>query len=287
MTTALEQQLYLPADNRRQGEGGLRAEGFFKKSKDENPLMSVVTVVYNGEINLEQTIKSVLNQSYANIEYIIVDGGSDDKTLDIIKKYEDKIDYWVSESDEGVYYAMNKGASLCSGKYIAFLNADDWYNKETIASVVSCFRNSDISYLFGNTDLYEENTFLYTLKEKLNQYKFNTPFGHQSLFVTREYFLSEPFDTKYKIVADYNFMIGLIKKDLPYKYLDQSLVNYRVGGLSSTESMTKEKLHIFYTHFGIIRAIYSYLIITNNPLIKPINTIINLIRLIKVKMKTL
>jgi len=286
LITKLKQQLFLPAENRRLGEGGLRMKDFFKGSLKDKPLISIVTIVYNGKENLEQTISSVLNQSYDNIEYIIIDGGSQDGTIDIIKKYDDKIDYWVSEPDAGVYSAMNKGASLCRGKYISFLNADDWYNNDTIELVVQSLNKHDVDYLFGNTDLFDGNKFLYTDKERLAQYKFNTPFGHQSLFVRLQYFLSEPFNTKYKILADYNFMLGLITKELPFSYLNKSIVNYRIGGLSSTANATKEKFDIVYKHFGILRAIYSYLIVTNNPIIKPINTIINKIRSIKKQVKT-
>ena len=119
-------KLFLPENSERKTEGGLRMQGYYKKSYKDKPLISVVTVVYNGEKYLDQTIKSVLNQGYDNVEYIVIDGDSRDSTVDIIRKYEEHIDYWVSEPDAGIYDAMNKGASLCSGKYIAFLNADDW-----------------------------------------------------------------------------------------------------------------------------------------------------------------
>jgi hypothetical protein len=99
--------LFLPEGENRQGEGGLRIKGYFKKSLDNKPSISIITVVYNGEKYLEETIKSVITQTYDNVEYIIIDGGSTDGTLDIIKKYEDYIDYWVSEKDGGMYNAIN------------------------------------------------------------------------------------------------------------------------------------------------------------------------------------
>jgi glycosyltransferase involved in cell wall biosynthesis len=91
-----------------------------------NPLISIITIVYNGITTLEQTILSVINQTYKNSEYIIIDGGSTDSTVDIIKKYEKHFAYWLSEPDKGIYNAMNKGIKLSSGKYIALLNSDDW-----------------------------------------------------------------------------------------------------------------------------------------------------------------
>lgn len=94
--------------------------------------LSVITVVYNGEAFLEDTIKSIINQTYENIEYIVIDGASTDGTLNIIKKYEDKIDYWVSESDLGIYDAMNKGIDVASGEFINFLNAGDRFVDEHV-----------------------------------------------------------------------------------------------------------------------------------------------------------
>ena len=116
--------------------GGLRTRGIIKTSTPEYPLITVVTVVFNGEATLEQTIQSVVNQTYDNVEYIIVDGGSKDRTLDIIKKYEDRIDYWQSEPDKGIYDAMNKGIELANGDWINFMNSgDSFYNECVIKNI--------------------------------------------------------------------------------------------------------------------------------------------------------
>ena len=109
--------LTIPINSERISEGGLRLRGKYKVTTPNKPLISVVTVVFNGELFLEETILSVLNQTYDNIEYIIIDGGSTDETVDIIKKYEYAIDYWVSEIDEGIYDAMNKGGKVAEGRY--------------------------------------------------------------------------------------------------------------------------------------------------------------------------
>ena len=111
--------------------------------------VSIITVVYNGANFIEQTIKSVISQDYNNLEYIIIDGGSTDGTQDIIKKYDDKIAFWVSEKDSGIYNAMNKGWRKASGDFIGILNADDYYLEGTITQVVNAFTNSGADIVYG------------------------------------------------------------------------------------------------------------------------------------------
>ena len=111
--------------NRFMSEGGLRIKGSFKNDQDNKPLISVITIVFNDEKSIEETVSSVLSQAYSNLEYIIIDGGSTDNTLNIIKEYESSIDYWISEKDSGIYDAMNKGCSLAYGSGIIFLNSGD------------------------------------------------------------------------------------------------------------------------------------------------------------------
>ena len=131
----LETSLFLADNRERKGEGGLRTKGYFKKSYDDKPMISIITVVFNGEKYLEQTIQSVINQTYDNVEYILIDGGSTDGTVDIIKKYGVQIDYWISESDSGIYDAWNKGLSLATGDIIGFCNADDFYEQTTLVKI--------------------------------------------------------------------------------------------------------------------------------------------------------
>jgi glycosyltransferase involved in cell wall biosynthesis len=113
-----------------------------KIEKDSFPLISIVTVVYNGAATIEQTIRSVVEQSYPNKEYIIIDGGSTDGTLDIIKKYTHQIDYFKSEADEGIFDAMNKGIKIAKGEIIGIINADDWYEKDIFSTVAEICQNS-------------------------------------------------------------------------------------------------------------------------------------------------
>jgi glycosyltransferase involved in cell wall biosynthesis len=149
--------LSLPERGNRFGEGGLRTRGRFKKEHDGSPLVTVVTVVYNGAEHLERTIRSIINQSYNNIEYIIIDGGSTDGTVDIIKKYDQTVDYWVSEPDNGIYDAMNKGVSLACGDWINFMNAGDIFSDETTLQQVF----SDIMNYSTYDCIYSDTLFNY------------------------------------------------------------------------------------------------------------------------------
>lgn len=149
--------LFLSEKRDRKGKGGLRTKGYFKRSYENKPLMSIVTVVFNGEKYLEETIRSVINQTYDNVEYIIIDGGSTDDTIGIIKKYENKIDYWVSEGDEGMYDALAKGFSLCSGQIMAYINADDFYLPNAFSTVIDIFKKyEDIMWLASVPVSYNE-----------------------------------------------------------------------------------------------------------------------------------
>ncbi len=251
--------LFLPEGENRKGEGGLRTKGYFKKSYDDKPLISIITVVFNGEKYLEQTIQSVIGQNYDNVEYIIIDGGSNDGTVDIIKKYEDQIDYWVSEEDRGIYDAMNKGSSLCSGEYVGFLNADDWYVLDALGMIAKYLMHEKPGYIFGDTALYENECYKNTMKSNLAVYRKRTPIGHQALFVQRKYLLKDPFEIKFERYADYDFMIKIIDSGLEYIQLDFVVVNYRLGGFSSTGNLNKEKFFIQYIHFGLIYALYYYI----------------------------
>jgi len=264
----LEPKLFLTPNPTRKGEGGLRTKGSFKKSILEKPLISVVTVVYNGELYLEQTIKSVIDQSYDNIEYIIIDGGSTDSTLDIVKKYEDKIDYWISEPDHGIYNAMNKGITLTTGKYIGFLNADDWYNYDAIENIVFSLHKNDPVFIFANVDFYShDNIFTETMSANIENYKRTMPFGHPSLFVKNTLIQKILFDEQYPTASDYDFICKLILEKYPYLYLDKSIVNFRLGGISTTANTDKELFTIRYKHFGFVTALYAVLTTTNRPLI--------------------
>ena len=129
------------------GEGGKRLKSQINQYDKNNPLISIITVTYNGEKYIEETFQSVFKQTNKNFEYIVIDGGSSDNTINIIKKYDSKIDYWVSEKDLGIYDAFNKGMQLCKGEYIGFINSDDIYEKNTIEILTKYIKaNSNLDF---------------------------------------------------------------------------------------------------------------------------------------------
>ena len=135
-------------------DGGLRTKGLFlKTSLSAKPLVSVVTPVYNAEDTIAETINSIISQSYENIEYIIIDGGSNDGTLEIIKAFEDRIAYWLSEKDGGMYEAVNKGFRAARGEIVSYLNADDIYNPGAVAIAVGHFLKYDSTFIHSDCEM--------------------------------------------------------------------------------------------------------------------------------------
>ncbi|GHV42926.1 glycosyl transferase [Spirochaetia bacterium] len=218
--------------------GGLRTKDIIKQSKENMPLVTVITVVYNGGKTLEETILSVINQTYKNIEYIIIDGASKDNTLEIIKKYDDKIDYWISETDEGIYYAMNKGIDLATGEYINFMNSgDSFYDCDVVLSFISHIMNVDdnIAVFYGNTEVLFKSGHnkIITPPQIINGKMDRMKFGHQSSFTKLCIIKSRKFDTKYKIIADFDFFKFLYINKFIFHYVPIIISKYPTdGGIS-------------------------------------------------------
>ncbi|MFA6630024.1 MAG: glycosyltransferase family 2 protein [Sulfuricurvum sp.] len=262
--------------------GGCRLKGHLKSSRQDKPLFSVVTVVFNGENTLERTILSVIDQNYDNIEYIIVDGNSKDHTLDIIKQYNDQIDYWISEPDTGIYNAMNKAIGLCTGDYIGFLNADDWYEPDTFGYIVENLKN-DVDYFFGDLDVVDEEGILKShFTVNLDNYKHHMPIPHPALFVKKNILAKLKFDESYRIAADYDFVIKLINQGFTYLYLKKKITNFCLGGISTSTNTNVEMFKVQKSHFGFIYASYWYLVRLNNPfanlLLKPLAALKTLVK---------
>jgi glycosyltransferase involved in cell wall biosynthesis len=229
-----------------------------------NPLISIITVVYNGAHTLEQTILSVINQTYKNIEYIIIDGGSTDGTIDIIKKNENKLAYWISEPDKGIYDAMNKGIKQATGVLIGIINSDDWYELDAVENIVNKFNEQrNIAIYYGNIKIIYENKEIYQKNKKIKHITAGMAINHPTCFVHREIYETVGlFDINYRIVADYDFILRSFLLNIPFFNVEQILVNMSAGGISDInyiEGWQEEKKSLRKNGFSRLYANYFYL----------------------------
>ena len=204
--------------------------------------ISVITVTYNNQQTIEQSIQSVLNQTYKDIEYIVIDGNSTDETLKIINKYRDKIALIISEADKGMYDALNKGIMKASGDIIGFLHADDFYPSDKILEKVEhTFKVYASQSVYGDLDYVSaENPEKIIRKWKSGKFEFNElrkgwmP-PHPTFFVLREvYWKYGFFNLNYKIAGDYDLMLRFLgKHKITTAYLPEVLVKMRWGGKSN------------------------------------------------------
>ncbi len=227
--------MFPPANPNRQGQGGLRLEGLFNRSSLEKPLISVVTVVFNGAAYLEQTIGSVINQTYDNIEYIIIDGASTDRTREIIQKYDAYVSYWLSEPDQGIADAMNKGIQLAVGEYVLMLHADDYLlARDTIENAVQHLLEQPLIAAYC---LYHEHDGARQLaRPKPWNWRMNLKFSllHQAVMCHRKLFEQIGlFDTNFKIDMDYDFFLRAYRQGIKVKCIQIPLSVMRRTGISS------------------------------------------------------
>ena len=192
-------------------EGGKRVQGFFRRSFKNKPLISIITVVFNDEKDLENTIKSVLLQNYDNLEFIIIDGGSHGKVITKIKKYDNHIDYWISQKDLGIWDAWNKGIKLSTGKFICFLNVGDFFAENSINSILKRINNNkNIDIIFGAVK--KKKIFSGFNPEKISV-RLNIFPSFVSTFVCSNIYKKYGlFDLNFKYFNDYEFVYRLIKK---------------------------------------------------------------------------
>lgn len=204
--------------------------------------ISIITAVYNNRENIEETLISVKNQSYRNIEYIVIDGASNDGTTEIIKAYNDSITILRSEPDKGIYDALNKGIEVATGDYIGFLHSDDVFaTNSTIELLSNSLSTTTTDGIYGDLlyiDKYDSSKIIRSWKSKPFHIK-NIYFGwmpaHPTLFLKREVYKKHGlFDTTFKISADYDFMIRILQdKSLRFEYIQQIITKMRTGGTSN------------------------------------------------------
>lgn len=197
-----------------------------------------MTVVFNDEDRVLDTLQSVAAQQYSNLEYIIIDGLSKDRTLDIIVKSGTKVDQLISESDRGIYDAMNKGVVHCTGDYVLFLNAGDtFYHDNTLTEVFVYEDASKYDVIYGK-HIWDYGSYSKESVERpIELMDVTLPFCHQASLTKREVLLDYPFDLKYKIIADYDFFRKVYKKGYKFLYRPVFIVNYQCQGGFSADNM--------------------------------------------------
>ena len=234
--------------------------------------ISVITVVFNGGETIEETIKSIVNQDYPRIEYIIVDGKSTDRTLDIVKKYESKISKIISEKDSGLYDAMNKGLKFSTGDFVIFINSGDKFSHAGVLSEVFNTKENDFSktdVVYGETDIIDnEGNILHSRRHRPPEDLKYTDFlkgmlvCHQSFFARRT--MCSPYNTKYKYAADYDWCLNVLKKSRLNYNSHKTISHFLEGGRTAKTIVPglKDRYKIMCSHFGFLRATFWNVVLT-------------------------
>jgi glycosyltransferase involved in cell wall biosynthesis len=235
-----------------------------------NPVLSVITIVYNNVRDIERTMLSVINQRYVPVEYIIVDGLSTDGTLDVIAKYRVKVSKLISEKDKGIYDAMNKGLAAATGDYVIFMNSgDEFYDNETVARVFLTRPDADIYY--GETEMI--NSRLESLGCRRHKapdnftwrsFKYGMSVSHQAIYIRRN--ITEPYDTRYQLSADIDWIIRAARKAQSIVKVEGYVAKYLVGGMSKArhKQSLKERFDIMKHYYGLIPTLFNHAVIACN-----------------------
>ena len=230
------------------------------------PTFSIITVTYNAGKVLEDTILSVISQTYRNVEYIIVDGNSKDNTLEIIGKYSKHISKMVSEPDKGLYDAMNKGIRMATGDYLCFLNAGDkFHEKETLQQIAETLKDKDLpDVIYGETAIVDEDgNFLHMRRlstpDRLNwkSFKQGMLVCHQAFLAKRELALKYPYDMQYRFSADFDWCIRIMKEANCLHNTRLTLIDYLNEGMTTRnhKASLKERFRIMAKHYGWVSTI--------------------------------
>ena len=249
----IEDYLKKPSNSSKQ-QGGLRLNNNFNQNYHPNQLLiTIITVTYNAAEFLEKTIQSVLQQTYTNFEYIIIDGGSTDSTIDIIKKYENQIKYWCSEPDKGIYDAMNKGISLSEGEIIGLINAGDTYLPDALLSLAKKYSPSDkLSVYYGDIyRYYTDANIKVKINSSLEELKYSMSICHQAMFITKYTYLTHGlYNPNYKYVADFAYALSLLQANAEFIYINSIVACYQTGGVTD-EKMLESKIESIKVHFDL------------------------------------
>jgi glycosyltransferase involved in cell wall biosynthesis len=232
-----------------------------------NPKLSIITIVYNGANLIDDTIKSVLKQSYDNIEYVIIDGASTDNTLERIQAYGNKINVLVSEPDKGLYDAMNKGLAKATGDYVLFMNCGDWlYDEDTITTVFGTSNDADVYY--GECMFVDDARNELGLRSKLTVHGLPTDLhwknmnkgmvvSHQS-FIAKRALASRYIDNN--LCADIDWVIDILKKAKNTQYVPITISQFLIGGVSTQrhQQSLKDRYNVLSKHYGFLPNVFNH-----------------------------
>ncbi len=231
-------------------------------------LVSVLTPCYNSEKTIEKTLQCIAEQTYKNIEYIIVDGGSTDGTLELIEQYRHRLQErftLISEKDNGIYDAMNKGIQLAKGQLIGIVNSDDWYEEDTVEQVVKHYQGNPCEVVYGMQRTYlnghEKATFIYH-----HNFLTEQMITHPTCFVTKKtYDELGAFDLHYRSAADYDLMLRFWKSGkVVFTPVMRVLSNFQLGGMSSTQTGVRENAAVRFRYGCISKKKYRFMIVKSH-----------------------
>ncbi|WP_288154699.1 glycosyltransferase family 2 protein [Phocaeicola sartorii] len=214
--------------------------------------VSVITINYNNVQGLKTTIQSVISQSYKDMEYIIVDGGSTDGSVDLLMEYSDKISKCICEPDNGVYNAMNKGVSIASGEYCIFMNSGDgFWNSDVLENIFS--KHIDAGVLAGKTYCFKNGRFssMRSAPKKITmKYLYANSINHQAMLIKTALLREYPYDETLKVYSDWKFCIQtLVVNNLSYQFVDYVIAKYDLSGVSANAKFKEEKQRVLLEYF--------------------------------------
>lgn len=239
--------------------------------------ISIITIVYNGKSSIEKTILSVINQTYLDYEFIVIDGGSTDGTTEILDRYKSKIDILISEPDKGIYDAMNKGMSQASSEYMIFMNGGDaFYNKNVLSDIFDIVPHG-VDIIAGECMYVNEEDQELGLRSVLTKralphiiskytFLYGSNISHQSFIARRD--LTVHFDLRYKYVSDLDWMIKMMTRSNHFFIYKPPISNFMVGGTSHQNWKTamKERWRLYNHHYGLLLTFWAHLVIIFNNL---------------------
>ncbi|OKS89489.1 glycosyltransferase family 2 protein [Mucilaginibacter polytrichastri] len=228
------------------------------------PKLSIITIVYNNVRDIERTLQSIIRQTYSNIEYLVIDGASNDGTLEILNRYKQHISKLISEPDRGIYDAMNKGLALAKGDYVLFMNSgDEIYAPDTVANIFASAPDADIYY--GETEMINDageslGRRRHKAPEKFtwHDFKYGMSISHQAIYIKRS--LTEPYDGRYALSADIDWILKAARKAKRIVNVQQYVAKYLVGGMSKKKHRQSlvERFNIMKEYYGVIPTLFNH-----------------------------